>query len=75
MTDEMLRKMIVLCALMVALDAEGERVSDLVSEEEGDAFNLLLTEAGEGVDTVPIMKTMLREHLADILAATKEVVE
>ncbi len=75
MTDEMLRKVVVLCALVVALDAEGERVFDLLSEEEANAFDLVLAEVDEIADTNELMKTMLREHLADILATTKEGAE
>lgn len=78
MTDEMLRKLVVFSALMLALENEGERIRDLITVPEIDAFLPLIeaADAESGRDTqITLMKTMLREHLTDILVTREEDTE
>jgi len=75
MNDEMLRKLAEICALVAALDFADVDVEELFTGEESDALDALLTEAVGKCDPTALMKTMLREHLADILVTREEGAE
>jgi hypothetical protein len=76
MTDEMLRKVIVFSALIVAFEEAEVPMKDLFTDDEVDAFLPIIEKADDAIsveEQVALVKTMLREHLADILATTEVI--
>ncbi|MGF7045722.1 hypothetical protein J2T13_000182 [Paenibacillus sp. DS2015] len=78
MTDEMLRKYVMFSALLLAIDSVGGELAEIFTEEEIATIDAIFTEETEKLPDSgrqELVQTMLREHLADILATTKEVEE
>jgi len=63
-------------SLIVALEESDVPLKELFTDDEVDAFLPIVAEADDATsidEQIALMKTILREHLADILAVTKEV--